>query len=66
MPLFSPLQISKLVELAKKDRIAPLYLFLGPYEITLEKAKDIYKVMLERGSNFQFFDLRDKEQKRLF
>ncbi|MGC9018031.1 MAG: DNA polymerase III subunit delta [Caldimicrobium sp.] len=66
MPLFTPLQIIKLIDLAKKNRIAPLYLFIGPYEISQEKAKEIYKVLLEKGSNLEVFDLRDKEQKKEF
>lgn len=66
MPLFSPLQLIKLIELAKKDRIAPLYLFIGPYEITIEKAKEIYKILLVKGCLLEVYDLRDKEQKNAF
>lgn len=66
MPLFTPLQVIKLIDLAKKNRIAPLYLFIGPYEISYEKAKEIYKVLLEKGATLEVFDLRDKEQKKEF
>ncbi|MFN3921810.1 MAG: DNA polymerase III subunit delta [Caldimicrobium sp.] len=66
MPLFTPLQLFKLIELAKKDRIAPLYLFIGPHEITLEKAKDLYKILLEKGCLLEVYDLREKEQKNAF
>lgn len=66
MPLFTPLQVIKLIELAKKNRIAPLYLFIGPYEISYEKAKEIYKILLEKGATLEIFDLRDKEQKKEF
>jgi len=66
MPVFTPLQIFKLIDLAKKNRIAPIYLFIGPYEISLEKAKEIYKVLLEKGSILEVYDLREKEQKKEF
>ena len=66
MPVFTPLQVIKLIDLAKKNRIAPLYLFIGPYEISYEKAKEIYKVLLERGATLEVFDLRDKEHKKEF
>jgi DNA polymerase-3 subunit delta len=66
MPLFSPLQLYKLVDLASKNRIAPLYLFIGPHEISQEKAKEIYRVILEKGAGLEIYDLRDPEQKREF
>lgn len=66
MPLFTPLQIIKLIDLAKKNRIAPLYLFIGPYEISYEKAKEIYKILLEKGATLEIFDLRDKDHKKEF
>lgn len=66
MPVFTPLQLGKLLDLAKHNRVAPVYLFIGPLEITLDKAKEIYSVLLERGSPFELFDLRDPEQKRDF
>lgn len=66
MPQFSPLHIYKLVDLAKKNRIAPLYLFIGPFEVSLEKAKEIYQIFLEQGASLEIYDLRDPEQKREF
>ncbi|BAU23065.1 hypothetical protein THC_0673 [Caldimicrobium thiodismutans] len=66
MPQFSPLQLYKLVDLAKKNRVAPLYLFIGPYELTLEKAKEIYHILLEKGASLEIYDLRDSEQKKEF
>lgn len=66
MPIFTPLQIGKLVDLAKQNRIAPIYLFIGPLEISLEKAKLIYKILLEKGASLEIYDLREKEQKREF
>lgn len=66
MPQFSPLQLYKLVDLAKKNRVAPLYLFIGPFELTLEKAKEIYHILLEKGASLEIYDLRDPEQKKEF
>ncbi|MFN3504688.1 MAG: DNA polymerase III subunit delta [Caldimicrobium sp.] len=66
MPIFSPLQLLKLIDLAQKNRIAPIYLFIGPYEITLEKAKEISRVLAEKGCISEIYDLRDKEEKKIF
>lgn len=66
MPLFTPLQLGKLVDLAKQNRVAPVYIFIGPMEITLEKAKEVYRVLQEKGSVLETYDLRDREQKREF
>lgn len=66
MPVFTPLQVGKLVDLAKQNRIAPVYLLIGPYEIVFEKAKLIYRILLEKGASLEMYDLRDKEQKREF
>ncbi|MCS7149216.1 MAG: hypothetical protein N2Z40_03310 [Caldimicrobium sp.] len=66
MPVFTPLQMGKLLDLAKQNRVAPVYLYIGPPEITLDKAKEMYSVLLEKGSPFELFDLRDQEQKRDF
>ncbi len=66
MPIFSPLQLYKLIDLAKKERIAPIYLFIGPYEIINEKAKELYKVLLEKGCLLEKYDLREKEEKKAF
>jgi DNA polymerase-3 subunit delta len=40
MPIFTPIQVIKLVDLAKKNRIAPVYLLIGPENICKEKAKE--------------------------
>ncbi|MFN3567621.1 MAG: hypothetical protein ACK4UR_01770 [Caldimicrobium sp.] len=66
MPIFTPLQLIKLIDLAQKNRIAPIYLFIGPYEITLEKVKEINKVLTEKGCLSELYDLRDKEEKKNF
>ncbi|MCS7199619.1 MAG: hypothetical protein N2327_08225 [Caldimicrobium sp.] len=66
MPLFSLLQLSKLSDLARQNRIAPVYLFIGPSEIALDKAKEIYSLLLERGASLEIYDLRDREQRRAF
>jgi len=50
MPIFTPIQIVKLIELAKKNRIAPIYLLIGPENICKEKAKEIYEVLKEKNS----------------
>ncbi len=64
MPLFTPLQLPKLIELAKKNRIAPIYIFIGPYEFTIEKAKEICNLFLERGSQIEIYNLQDSEKKK--
>lgn len=66
MPIFTPLQIGKLIDLAKQNRIAPIYLLIGPYEVTQEKARQIYRILLEKGASLEKFDLRDKEQRKEF
>lgn len=66
MPIFTPLQISKLVELAGKGRIAPLYLFLGPRDICKEKAKEIYNILTEKHSLLEVYDLNEKEDRNNF
>ncbi len=66
MPLFTPLQLPKLIELAKKNRIAPIYIFIGPYEFTIEKAKEICNLFLERGSQIEIYNLQDSEKKKEF
>jgi len=66
MPVFTPVQIIKLVELAKKNRIASIYLLIGPENICKEKAKEIYEVLKEKNSLLEFYDLKNKEEKRVF
>lgn len=66
MPIFTPLQIIKLVELAKKNRIAPIYLFIGPKDICREKVKEIYEVLKEKNSLLEIYDLDDKEDRKSF
>ncbi|MCS7278590.1 MAG: hypothetical protein NZ530_00840 [Thermodesulfobacteriaceae bacterium] len=66
MPIFTPLQISKLVELAKRGRVAPLYIFLGPEDIVKEKAKEIYQVLREKDSLLEVYDLKEKEDRNNF
>ncbi len=63
MPLFTPLQIPKLVELARKGRIAPVYLFIGHEEELLkEKAREIYSVIQETGALIENYDLKAQEK----
>jgi len=66
MPIFSVLQIPKLVTLAKKGRIAPVYLFLGQEELCKEKAKEVLKVIEQGGAVVEAFNLKEKEQKEEF
>jgi len=60
MPIFTPIQIVKLIELAKKNRIAPIYLLIGPENICKEKAKEIYEVLKEKNSILEIYDLKNK------
>jgi len=66
MPIFTPIQIVKLIELAKKNRIAPIYLLIGPENICKEKAKEIYEVLKEKNSILEVYDLKNKEEKNIF
>ncbi len=66
MPLFTPLQVEKLSDLAKRGRIASLYVFVGPYSLINEAAKKIYEVLLAQGSILEVYDLRTPEGKRDF
>ena len=62
MPLFTPLQIPKLIELAKKGRIAPVYLLIGQEEELLkEKAKEICEIIKNTGAIVETYDLASKE-----
>ena len=67
MPLFTPLQIPKLVELARKGRIAPVYLMIGAEEELLrEKDREIYSVIQETGALIETYDLKAQEKENLF
>ncbi len=67
MPVFTPIQIGKLIDLAKKkNRIAPIYLFIGPEQICKEKAKEIYEVLKEKNSIFEIYNLKIKEELETF
>ncbi len=67
MPIFTPIQIVKLIDLAKKkNRIAPIYLFIGPEQICKEKAKEIYEVLKEKNSFLEMYDLKIKEGQEAF
>jgi len=66
MPVFTPLQIKKLINLAHKNRIAPVYLFIGPEHICKEKAKEIYNVFKEKNVISETYDLREKDEKKEF
>ena len=66
MPVFTPLQLTKLVALAKKGRIAPVYLFIGKEEICKEKMRDVLSVIKETGAVIESYDLSNKEEKKEF
>ncbi len=66
MPIFTPIQIVKLVELAKKNRIAPIYLLIGPENICKEKAREIYEILKEKNSLLEIYNLNDNQNKRSF
>jgi DNA polymerase-3 subunit delta len=66
MPIFTPIQTVKLIELAKKNRIAPIYLLIGPENICREKAKEIYQVLKEKNALLEVYDLKDEREKKVF
>ncbi len=66
MPIFTPLQIPKLIDLAKRNRIAPIYIFIGPENICKEKAREIYSVLQEKNAILEIYDLKHKEEKKAF
>ena len=66
MPIFTPIQVIKLIDLAKKNRIAPVYLLIGPENICKEKAKEIYEVLREKNSLLEVYNLKDKEERQIF
>jgi DNA polymerase-3 subunit delta len=66
MPIFTPLQIEKLLDLASRGRIAPIYIFIGPYPLIEEKAKKILDILLKQGSTLEVYDLRTQEGKKEF
>jgi len=66
MPVFTPLQIEKLVTLAKQKRIAPVYLFIGEEEICREKAKQILEILKNQNAIVETYDLKNKEDLTTF
>ncbi len=66
MPIFTPLQIERLVVLASQGRIAPVYIFIGPYPLIEEKAKKVLEILLNQGSTLETYDLRTQEGKKEF
>ncbi|RKX60664.1 MAG: hypothetical protein DRP29_02235 [Thermodesulfobacteriota bacterium] len=67
MPIFTPIQVPKLIELAKKNRIAPVYLFISHDEnVCREKAREIYSVLQEKDSILEIYNLHEKEELKNF
>ncbi len=67
MPVFTPLQIDRLVTLLKQGRIAPVYLFLGDdLEVLKHKARKIYLPLLNEGSVLESYNLEEKEDLKDF
>ncbi|QER42093.1 hypothetical protein F1847_04795 [Thermodesulfobacterium sp. TA1] len=60
------LTFSKTLELAKKNRIAPVYLFIGEEKLCKEKAREIYTLLLDKGTTIETYNLNDKEDKKVF
>ncbi len=58
MPLFPPQHLHRLVDLAKRGRVAPLYLFIGNLEESQGKAQAIWEVLKGQGALLRSFDLR--------
>jgi len=62
MPVFTPLQLGKLVNLAKQGRIAPIYLFVGEEEFCKQKAKQVLDVLKTQGAIVETYDLKNKDE----
>ncbi|HBT04334.1 MULTISPECIES: DNA polymerase III subunit delta [Thermodesulfobacterium] len=60
------LTFSKVLELAKQKRIAPVYIFIGEPQLCKEKAKEIYNILQDKGSTIEVYNLNDKEDKKTF
>lgn len=60
------LPFTKVLELAKKFRVAPLYIFIGPEEICKEKAKELYVCIYREGTIIESYNLNDKEERKIF
>ncbi len=65
MPVFPLQHFKRLVDLAKRGRIAPVYLMLGPQEEVKEKARRLVKVFSESGIFVEFVDLVKEPVERL-
>jgi len=59
MPVFAGLHFRRLVELARKDRLAPLYIFVGEPAEARDKAGRILSVQEERGALIERVDLAE-------
>lgn len=59
MPIFPSQHLKRLVDLARKGRVAPLYLFVGDPEEAYAKASKIVSVLVEKGALYESFDLQE-------
>ncbi|WP_297056928.1 DNA polymerase III subunit delta [Thermosulfurimonas sp.] len=59
MPVFAGSHFRRLLDLARRDRLAPLYLFIGDPQETLEKAGRIVRIQEEKGALCERVDLEE-------
>ncbi len=64
MPVFKRPHFKRLLELAKKGRIAPLYLFLGDPKVAQELSRDLVSTLSSQGLLTEEIDLFHKEDYR--
>ncbi len=60
MPVFKRHHFDKIIDLASKGRIAPLYLFLGNAEIGRELSRRLFRFLVGQGFWAEEIDLKEK------
>jgi len=65
VPVFRPTDLGRLINLASRDRVAPIYLFIGPEEEALAKARKILKVLLQKGALWEQLDLSEDTAEKI-
>ncbi len=59
MPVFAGPHFKRLLDLARRDRLAPLYIFIGDPQETLDKALRIISIQEEKGALCERLDLSE-------
>ena len=60
MPLFKRHHFDKILDLASKGRIAPLYLFVGRVEVGQDLARRLFRFLVEKGLFPEEIDLKEQ------